>query len=128
MFQYARGGRHADFQGIYACAAVRDFQAGLAFYIRFMGREPDDQPFPGMAQWRNMGAAGLQLWHDYAHAGHSVITVVVPSLAIEKARLAAAGLVLVNEATGDFGGIAQLFDLDGNRINLAEPPKGFSNR
>lgn len=115
-------------QGVYASAVVTDLEASLAWYTRFMGRPADDRPLPDMAQWRNMGAAGLQLWHDPAHAGHSVMTVVVPSLAVEKARLVAAGLVLLNEANGDFGGIAQLFDPDGNRINLAEPPKGFSNR
>lgn len=115
-------------QGVYTSAVVADFEAGIAWYTRFMGRPVDDRPLPDMVQWRNMGGAGLQVWHDPNHAGHSIITVVVPNLAAEKARLSAAGLTLVNEASGDFGGIAQLFDPDGNRINLAEPPKGFVNR
>ncbi|MET0439698.1 MAG: VOC family protein [Devosia sp.] len=115
-------------QGVYTSAVVADFEAGIAWYTRFMGRPVDDRPLPDMVQWRNMGGAGLQVWHDPHHAGHSIITVVVPNLVVEKARLSAAGLTLVNEASGDFGGIAQLFDPDGNRINLAEPPKGFVNR
>jgi predicted enzyme related to lactoylglutathione lyase len=115
-------------QGVYASAVVADFEVGLAWYTKFMGRPVDDHPLPDMAQWRNMGGAGLQIWHDPKHAGHSIMTVVVRNLAAEKARLTAAGLTLVNEATGDFGAIAQLFDPDGNRINLAEPPKGFVDR
>lgn len=115
-------------QGVYTSVVASDFEAGIAWYTRFMGRPVDDRPLPDMVQWRNMGGAGLQVWHDPDHAGHSIITVVVPNLAVEKARLSAAGLTLVNEASGDFGGIAQLFDPDGNRINLAEPPKGFVNR
>lgn len=115
-------------QGVYTSAVVADLQASVEWYTRFMGRPADDHPLPDMVQWRNMGGAGLQLWYDPKHAGHSVMTVVVPNLSVEKTRLAAAGLTLVNEASGDFGAIAQLFDPDGNRINLAEPPKGFVNR
>lgn len=115
-------------QGVYASAVVADFEAAIAWYTRFMGRPVDDRPLPDMAQWRHMAGAGLQVWHDPKHAGHSIVTVVVPNLAAEKARLTAAGLTLENEASGDFGAIAQLFDPDGNRINLAEPPRGFDDR
>jgi predicted enzyme related to lactoylglutathione lyase len=113
-------------QGIYACASVSDFEGALSWYETFMGRPADDQPFPGMAQWRNMGSAGLQLWQDEERAGKGIITIVVPNLAEERERLAAAGLTLVNEAEGDFGAVAQIFDAEGNRINLSEPPKGFN--
>ncbi len=85
-------------------------------------------PFPGTAQWRHMGAAGLQLWQDNARAGQSIMTIVVPDLAKEKTRLSDAGLVLENEDSGAFGAVAQLFDPEGNQINLAEPPKNFVDR
>ncbi|MGV3490370.1 MAG: VOC family protein [Devosia sp.] len=114
-------------QGIYASASVKDFQAGLAWYTKLMGRPADDQPFPGMAQWRNMGAAGLQLWQDDARAGTGHMTIVVPVMEVEKRRLADAGLNVLEEASGDFGKIAHLVDPEGNRINIAEPPKGFVN-
>ena len=115
-------------QGLYACAAVRDFQVAVAWYTRLMGRAPDDQPMPGMAQWRNMGAAGIQLWEEAEHAGHSRMTIVVPVMADERRRLAAAGVALDEDVSGDFGIVAQLVDPDGNRITLAEPPRGFVNR
>jgi len=34
---------------------------------------------------------------------------------------------LTNEDTGAFGAVAQLFDPEGNQINLTQPPKGFVN-
>lgn len=115
-----------EVQGIYAAALVKDFDAAVSWYAAFMGRAADDTPFPGMAQWRNMGAAGLQVWQDDKRAGHAIMTIVVPDLAREKRRLADLGLQVENEASGDFGAVAQLFDPEGNQINLSEPPKGFA--
>jgi predicted enzyme related to lactoylglutathione lyase len=114
--------------GIYAAAIAKNFDAALEWYTAFMGRPADDQPLPGMAQWRNMGTAGLQLWQDDTRAGQAIMTVVVTDIAVEKARLATHGITLENEATGPFGAIAHITDPEGNRINLAEPPKGFINR
>lgn len=113
-------------QGIYACFCVADFDAGVAYYTKLMGREPDDRPMPGMVQWRNMDRAGLQVWEDAAHAGHGRATIVVPVMAIERARLEAAGVTPGPDITGDFGVIVQLADPEGNQITLAEPPKGFA--
>lgn len=110
-------------QGIYASATVSNFDTALSWYEALMGRPADDQPIPGMAQWRNMGAAGLQLWQDDARAGKGLITIVVPNLAAERSRLSGLGMHLVNEAKGGFGAVAQIFDAEGNRINLTEPPK-----
>lgn len=114
-------------QGIYAAATVSNFEEALLWYEKLMGRPADDQPFPGMAQWRNMGAAGLQLWLDENRAGRGLMTIVVPSLAAERKRLAQLGFVFVNEAEGEFGAVAELFDVEGNQVNLVEPPKGFVN-
>ena len=110
-------------QGIYACIAVSDFEAGVDFYIRLMGREPDDRPMDGLVQWRR--DAGLQIWRDVAHAGHSRTTIVVPVMADERARLEAAGIALGPDMAGDWGIVAQIEDPDGNQVTLAEPPKGF---
>jgi predicted enzyme related to lactoylglutathione lyase len=111
--------------GIYACLAVADFERGVIFYTRLMGRAPDDQPMPGMAQWRNMNGAGLQLWHEPENAGHGRTTIVVPVMDDERRRLTNAGLALSADMVGDWGVVAQIADPDGNQITLAEPPKGF---
>ena len=111
-------------QGIYAAATVRDLEAALAWYQRFIGRPADDHPLPHMAQWRNMGAAGLQLWRDAERAGNAVMTIVVSDLSAEITRLAAERILPATEARGDFGAVANFFDQENNRIILAEPPKG----
>lgn len=114
-------------QGIYACARVRDFDAALTWYTTLMGRAPDDQPFPGMAQWRNMGAAGLQIWEEPEHAGHARMTIVVPDMAAELERLTAAGITMGDDIGGGFGVVRQVSDPEGNLVVLTEPPKGFVN-
>ena len=114
-------------QGIYASATVADFDAALAWYGKLMGRPADDLPFPGMAQWRNMGAAGLQIWHDADRAGKGIMTIVVPDISREDTRLAQSGLSLGEISRGPFGAVARMQDPEGNRINITEPPKGFVN-
>ena len=114
-------------EGIFASATVSNFDEALVWYEKLMGRPADDQPIPGMAQWRKMGGAGLQIWKDDQRAGKGVMTIVVPILEVERNRLSHLGLQLVNAVEGDFGAVAQIFDAEGNRINLAQPPKGFVN-
>ncbi|NKK72912.1 VOC family protein [Rhizobium leguminosarum bv. viciae] len=111
-------------QSIFASATVSNFEEALVWYEKLMGRPADDKPIPGMAQWRKMGGAGLQVWKDDERAGNGMITIVVRALEAECERLSRLGLQLVNKVEGDFGVVAQIFDADGNRINLAEPPKG----
>lgn len=112
-------------QGAYAGMSVADLDIALVWYEKLIGRPVDDKPIPGMVQWRNIGGAGLQLWQDETNAGHSVMTIVTPDLDTEIARLAAFDIAAVNAASGPFGKVAQIFDPDGNRIALAEPPPGF---
>ena len=111
-------------QSIFASATVSNFDEALVWYEKLMGRPADDKPIPGMAQWRKMGGAGLQVWKDDKRAGNGMITIVVPELEAERERLSRLGLQLVNRVEGDFGVVAKIFDAEGNRINLAEPHKG----
>jgi len=74
-----------------------------------------------------LGGAGVQVWKDEERAGKGIMTIVTPVLKVEEARLAGLGLKLLNKAEGNFGAVAQIFDAEGNRINLVEPPKGFVN-
>lgn len=115
-----------NIQGAYAGMCVADLDIALVWYEKLIGRPAADKPIPGMVQWRNLGGAGLQLWQDDTNAGHSVMTIVTPDLDAEVTRLAALDIAAVNAASGPFGRIAQLFDPDGNRIALAEPPPGFA--
>jgi predicted enzyme related to lactoylglutathione lyase len=113
-------------QGVYAAVAVADLEAGIAWYEKFIGRPVDDRPISGMAQWRDIGGAGLQLWEDAERAGKSVMTIVTPALETEITRLSGHGITAINLASGGFGKVAQVFDPEGNRISLAEPPPGYN--
>lgn len=112
-------------QGLYASAIVADFDTAIEWYSKLLGRAVDDKPIPGMAQWRDLGGAGLQIWHDADRAGKGIITIVVPDLAKEQARLAGLGLNTGEVSRGAFGAVTHILDPEGNRINLAEPPAGF---
>ena len=114
-----------NIQGVYAVASVADLADAEEWYTALLARPADDHPMPILTQWRNIGTAGIQLMVDAAKAGGSVITLVTPDIEREKSRLANMGLDLGQISRGDFGAIAEMADRDGNRIIIAEPPKGF---
>lgn len=111
-------------QGIYAVANVVDLEEGEDFYTKLFGRGPDDRPMDGLIQWR-LETFGVQLARDDNKAGRSAMTIVTPSMAEARERLADRGLELEPDIRGDYGIIAQISDPDGNRITLAGPPRGM---
>lgn len=112
-----------EVQGLYAVANVDDLPRSEDYYTKLLGREPDDRPIDGMIQWGGFRSAGIQLFADHDRAGQSVMTIVTPDIEKTKRSLEAQGIDLGRIERGPFGAIAQLDDPDGNRINLAEPPK-----
>ena len=115
-----------DVMGIFAATCVSDMERSVAWYAKLMGRAPEDRPMPTLAQWRYPGAGGVQLFLDAPRAGNGVMTIVTPLMASARAGLEAAGIALGPDNAGDWGIVAQVHDPDGNRITLAEPPKGFA--
>ncbi len=111
--------------GIFAVACVTDMERSVEWYARLIGRAPDDRPMDGLVQWRSSTGAGVQLVRDPGKAGSSLITIVTPEMARARQQLAAASLQLEPDVQGDFGIVAQTSDPDGNRVTLAEPPKGM---
>lgn len=114
-----------DVMGIFAVASVSDMKRSEKWYTRLMGRAPDDRPMDTLVQWRNPGAGGVQLMLDPERAGRSLMTIVTPLMDKARAGLESAGVKLGPDVKGDWGIIAQVNDPDGNRLTLAEPPKGF---
>jgi predicted enzyme related to lactoylglutathione lyase len=112
-------------RGIFAVACVADMERSVGWYSRLIGRPPDDRPMEGLVQWRTSDSAGLQLVLDGEKAGSSLVTLVTPEMDAARERLAAASLQLEPDIQGDFGIIAQISDPDGNRLTLAEPPRGM---
>lgn len=112
-------------QGIFAVACVADMARSVDWYARLIGRDPDDRPMDGLVQWRSGDGAGLQLVLEPGKAGSSLITIVTPDMDATRAQLAGAKLQLEPDIEGDFATLAQISDPDGNRITLAEPPRGM---
>lgn len=112
-----------DIEGLYAAVSVSDMDRAETFYTALLGRGPDDWPMDGLIQWRPFDNAGIQLFHDAENAGHCSMTIVTPDMAVARDRLASNGLELEEQYEGDFGIIAHISDPDGNRLNLAEPPR-----
>ena len=115
-------------QGIYAALATANIDQAERFYARLFEREPDDRPMNGLIQWRNVAGANIQIFHDADHAGAGRITIVVPQMEKARSALQEIGVELTGELQGDYGRIAQIADLDGNRITLAEPPSRAFDR
>lgn len=114
-----------EIQTIFAVVCVSDMDRSESWYSRLFGRGPDARPMDGLVQWHSDQGAGLQLVRDADKAGASLVTIVTPTMAVAREQLTAGGLQLEPDVEGDFGIIAQISDPDGNRITLAEPPRGL---
>lgn len=109
--------------GFYAVMCVSDMGRATAWYETLMGRAPDARPMDWLVQWWRHGG-GLQVWRDAERAGKSLATIIVADMASERQRLGGLGLELGPDSAGNWGIVAQIEDPDGNRITLAEPPRG----
>lgn len=109
--------------GLFAVSPVQDLAAALDWYAKLFGRDADDRPIPDLAQWY-LDGFGFQVMREPKRAGNGMATLVVPDIEAERERLAAVGIEFGPAVRGPFGGVAQLEDPEGNRLTLAEPPRG----
>lgn len=109
---------------LFAVVCVSDLERSVEWYGRLFGRDADARPMDGLAEWHHGEGSGLQLVQDAEKAGRSLLTVVTPSLLGARRDLSARRLDLGPSLEGDFGVLAQMSDPDGNRITVAEPPRG----
>lgn len=110
-------------QKVFSVACVTDLEKSIRWYAALIGREADDRPMDGLAQWHIGENAGLQLVLDIEKSGTSLITMIIPSMNEARERLGESGIQLEPDIRGDFGIIAQISDPDGNRVTFAEPPE-----
>ena len=101
---------------------VSDLGAGIEWYTRFFGREPDMRAGDEIL-WDIDAHATLFIEPDAAQAGAGRITFVVSALDALLERLAAAGIEHEPIETYSNGvRHAKVPDPDGNAIAFAEPP------
>jgi catechol 2,3-dioxygenase-like lactoylglutathione lyase family enzyme len=103
---------------------VPDFEAGLRFYAKLLGREPDLVPHGGFAEWEIVPNAWLQVGEGQPEIGRP-IRFGVEDIRNERERLASELGVEVSEIeivhVADSGAIACWCDFEdpfGNRLGL----------
>ena len=103
----------------FAVICTADLGPATEWYTKLFDRAPDRQPMPSLAEWH--GAGGLQLLERADLAGKGFLTLMVDDVATARADIMRRGLDVGEKQEGDFAGIAQLRDPDGNTVTLAAP-------
>ena len=112
----------ARITALIAGVPVSDLDAGIDWYTRFFGREPDMRAGDEIL-WDVDEHATLFIEPDAANAGTGRITFAVEGLDELLERLAAAGIEHAPIETYSNGvRHAKVPDPDGNAIAFAEPP------
>jgi predicted enzyme related to lactoylglutathione lyase len=105
---------------VYAVISTRRLEQAKDWYARLFGRGPDLHPMGEVYEWY-VGDGGVQLVDDAKRAGQSMLTVIVSDLEASRAALQSRQLSLGRSSGGDFARIAQISDVDGNQVTLAQP-------
>jgi predicted enzyme related to lactoylglutathione lyase len=106
---------------VLAGVAVRDMEGAKRWYETFLGRAPDAEPMPSLADWYTPGGT-LQVVLDEQRAGGSLVTIKVEDARAALTELAARGgpEVELDETTSDKVLFATLADPDGNGVTLVQ--------
>jgi predicted enzyme related to lactoylglutathione lyase len=77
---------------VLAAVAVADMETAVAWYEQLLGQPPTSRPMPSLAEWQIEGGH-LQVVHDPARAGASLLTLDVSHLDDTAAEVTDSGLV-----------------------------------
>lgn len=111
---------------VFAAVPVADLDSSIAWYTRLIGREPDDRPMDGLADYflagdRDPGHGTLQLVVDAGRAGAGLVTINVADAHGVATALAENGIELsVDDTTSDKVLFGTVVDPDGNAITIVE--------
>lgn len=105
---------------IFANVSCADLERSVAWYSAVFGRDPDERPMAGLAEWHEK-SAGFQLHEDGEKAGRSTLTLIVSGLDNERERLEKANLRPGQIEDADYTRIVRLSDPDDNLVVFAEP-------
>jgi hypothetical protein len=108
---------------IFAQVSCSDLEISAPWYEKLFGKPPLRRPMPGLAEWHFSDSAGVQLYQQKEHAGHSHLTLGVLPLEQERKRLVDAGLEPDPiEETDDYF-IMRIRDPDQNLVVFASAKK-----
>jgi hypothetical protein len=104
---------------IFAQVSCSDLQTSLPWYEKLFGKPPTRRPMAGLVEWQFSDSAEVQLFEQKQNAGHSVLTLGVLPLDVERQRLENAGLQLGPIEEADNYYLMRILDPDKNLIVLA---------
>ena len=104
---------------VFAGLIVADRDKAAAWYARLFG-QADMLPNDAEATWQLANEASLYLLADPGRAGQSVLTLIVPDLDAELARMAAEGITPTRIDVMQAGRKCVIEDPDGNEIAFAQ--------
>ncbi len=105
---------------VFAGLIVADRDKAAAWYARLFGLPADMLPNDAEATWQLANEASLYLLADPGRAGQSVLTLIVPDLDAELARMAAEGITPTRIDVMQAGRKCVIEDPDGNEIAFAQ--------
>ncbi|OMC07927.1 VOC family protein [Mycolicibacterium fortuitum] len=104
---------------IAAVIATDRFEDSRAWYARLLGREPDLQPVPGVAEWQLTATAWLQVVTDAAGAGRTAVRFGVDDIEDTAARLRSYGVQTGDpQVIADMVAVIDVSDPDGNEVSF----------
>jgi hypothetical protein len=103
---------------IFAQLSCTDLSRSIGWFSTVFGREPDDLPMQGLAEWHH-GDAGFQLFQG-ENAGRGTLTLIVIGLQQEHHRLSDAGLQPGAIESADYVELIRLRDPDNNLVVMAQ--------
>lgn len=105
---------------------VGNMDTAIEWFTRLLGRGPDAQPMPGLADWTFLNQHTLQLVLDSDRAGGGMVTLHVPDITAARDALAHRDIRLeFDDTTSTKVKFGLVTDPDGNSINLVEPLPDF---
>jgi hypothetical protein len=107
-------------KNVLAFVAVRDIEDGIRWYKMLLGREPDTQPMPGLAEWKFEAGGWLQVNENKLLAGRSSITFVETAIEDRVKILKKSGIEPKSVTMGEWVNIVIITDPDGNQVVFAQ--------
>lgn len=102
-----------------AVIATGRFEETRAWYARLLGREPDLEPVPGVAEWQLTATAWLQVVTDPVRAGRSAVRLGVDDLEHTAAGLRLDGVPIGEpQVIADMVAVIDVADPDGNEVSF----------
>jgi predicted enzyme related to lactoylglutathione lyase len=103
-----------------ASLAVKELRTALPWYAALLGRAPDSQPMPEVAEWRFAGGGWLQVYQLPERAGNGSVTLAVSNIDELVAHVETLGLDTRQRSASAQVRTLMIADPDGNHIAFAQ--------